>query len=271
MRNDVVRAVLVVLIPAAAAAQSSRDDGIRAFVAGDHTRAASILGPLAEDRQAPDSVAAFLMALLYEQGRGVGRDPFRACGLYLKAAATPGPFTEQAAELGRLKREESGPLANQFCKADARWRTPEPAAFVLGAEHTVDIMADRIVVRHRGEETRTMTGTLPDAIPLPTRYTPIDVTQPVRARRHFLHTLSWWRDTPGSWALGWMLSEVVGAQFVIVTGDRSLMSTTAAEPPANIDLGTLAAVRVSETGEAEWVITRSVNPQSAVIPWRGPK
>ena len=270
MRTRLCSALLALLIPAVAAAQSAKDEGIRAFIAGDYARAARLLGPLADDPQAPDSVAAFLMATLYEEGREVGRNTFRACGLYLKAAATAGPFTEQAAQLVRLMREQWPPAAADMCKPNARWRTPEPATFVLGADHTVEISSDRIVTRYRGEEKRVMTGMMPDAIPLPTRYTPLDVTQPVRVRRHFLETCIWWRDTPSSWALGCMLNEIVGADFLPVPGEKSLISSTAVEPPS-VDPASLARLRVNENGEAEWVISGSINPRSTVIPWRGPK
>lgn len=271
MRKRLCSALLALLIPATAAAQSQRDDGIRAFIAGDYARAARLLGPLADNADAPDSVAAFLMAMLYEQGRDVGRNGFRACGLYLKAAATPGPFTEQAVQLVRLMREEWGSAGAEFCKANAQWRTSHPATFVLGADHSVEIMSDRMVVRYRGEEKRVMTGMMPDVIPLPTRYTPVDVTQPVRARRHFLEACMWWRDTSASWALGCVPYEIVGVDLLPTPGEKSLMSITAAEPPASVDLAALARVRVNEHGEAEWVIGGSTNPRTAALPWRGPK
>ena len=113
------------------------------------------------------------------------------------------------------------------------------------------------------------TGTIADAIPLPMQHAAFDVTQPAAARRHFLHSLKWWPDTPGSWALGWTLIEVVGAQFFVVTGDPRLMATTAAEPPAAIDLASVAALRVTDEGDVEWVISRSINPRSGIVPRRG--
>jgi hypothetical protein len=262
--------LLALAIPVAAAAQSSREDGIRAFVAGEYARAAQVLGPLAEDPKAPDSVAAFLMAMLYESGRGVGRNYFRACALYLKSAAAPGPFTEQAAQLGQSMRDETAPRGAEFCNPGARWHTPPSAKFVLGSDHSVEFTSDRILVRYNGEEKQTMTGMLPDMIPLPVRYSPVDVTQPARARRHFVQWFAWWRDTPASWALGWTLSEVVGADYVPVTGEKGLLSSDDAEPPA-VDVATLVRVRVSNTGEAEWAITGGVNPRSGIIQWRGPK
>jgi len=270
MRSGLCCVLIALLIPSVAAAQNAREDGIRAAVAGDYARAARILGPLAETPKTPDSVAAFLMAMLYESGRGVGRNPFHACALYLKAAAAPGPFTEQAAYLGQLMRDESGPRGAEFCNPDARWHTMPAARFDLGADHSIEFTSDQIVIRYRGEEKRTMTGTLPDMMPLPIRYSPVDVLQPARTRRHFVQWFAWWRDTPTSWALGWTLSEVVGAEYVPVTGDKGLLSSAATEPPS-LDVATLVRVRVSDAGEAEWVIASGANPRSAVIPWRGPK
>jgi len=270
MRSGVFRIVLALLIPATAAAQSAREDGIRAFAAGDYRRAAQFLGPIADDPDTTDNVAAFLMAMLYESGKGVGRNPLHACGLYLKAAGAPGPFADQAGQLGQMMRNESGPRGAEFCNPRGRWRTQPPARFTLGADHSVEFTADQVVVRYQGEEKRTMTGMLPDMIPLPPQYAPVDVPKPGSVRRHFVHWLGWWRDTPASWALGWTLHEIAGAEFIPVTGDKNVLSSNAAEPPS-VDVATLVRVRVSETGEVEWVITSAANPRSGVIPWRGPK
>jgi hypothetical protein len=266
MRVRLFILLIALSIPVAAAAQPEREDGIRAFGNGDYARAAQILGPIADDPQTPDSVAAFLMAMLYESGRGVGRNPFHACALYLKAAASPGPLADQAGRLGQLMREESGPRASEFCDPRARWRTTPPARFVLGADHSVEVTADQIVVRYAGQEKRTMTGTLPNMIPLPSQYTPLDVPKPGPTRRHFVQWFAWWRDTPSSWALGWTLNEVVGADFIPVTGEKRVMSSDAADPPP-VDLSTLVRIRVSDAGEAEWVITGGSNARSGVIPW----
>ena len=105
-------------------------------------------------------------------------------------------------------------------------------------------------------------------------YTPIDVTQPVAARRHFLEWFIWVPDAPRdakTWSLGWVLIEVVGKDVITITGERSLATVTAARPPASIDLASLARVRVSASGEAEWVIAGSTNPRSAVVPWKDPR
>ena len=263
--------VAFLFVPRTAAPQTPQADGIRAFVSGDYGRAAQILGPLAEDPQKPDQVAQFLMALLYDTGRGVGRNGFRACGLFLRAAATPGPFTDQAVQLARLLRDESGPMADQMCRGDARWRTTPPMTLTLAPDHFIDISDSSVVVRYRGEERRVMGSGLPDSIQLPVIHTPLDVLRPQRARRHFLQTFIWWRDSSSSWALGWILSEVSGLEFVPVTGDRQLMSVTSPEPPSTVNLESLARVRVTEHGEVEWVISAGTNPRSAIIPPRGPK
>jgi hypothetical protein len=266
-RRCVHRVVIVALLasaaPAFVTAQTPREDAIRAFMVGDHERAIRLLGPLADDPRSADGVAAFLLATLYE--RKGGSNTFRACGLFLKAAALPGPFSDQAAQIARSMREELG-RAVEFCRPEARWRELPRATFVLGTDHSIEYTEDGIVIRYRGEEKRTMTGTLPDAVPLTPAYTPVDVTAPARARRHFIQSFTWWRDTATTWALGWSLVEVVGTEMAHVTGERRVIASAAPDPPT-IDLSTLARVRVSNSGEAEWTIG-GLSPRSAVIPWK---
>ena len=112
--------LLLLLLSSPAVAQASRDDGVRAFAAGDYPRAAAILRPLAEDADPPDHAAAFLVALLYASGRGVSGNPIAACGLFAAAAATPGPFAEPAAQLGAALHEETPRIA-EFCAGNA-WK-----------------------------------------------------------------------------------------------------------------------------------------------------
>jgi len=247
-----------------------RDDGLTAFATGDYANAARILGPLADDSEHPDAVAAFLLATMYESGRGVERNLMRACGLFLKAASAGGPFGDQAVQLSRSLREELG-RASEFCSADAKWRPLPQASFTLGVEHTVTFGSDAILVRYRGQEGRMGIGALPDSLTLPPIYIPLDVTRPQRGRRHFMQSFTWWRAAGSEWKLGWMLSEVVAAEILPVTGNPNLMTSEAAQPPDVIDFTALVRVRLSNDGEAEWAILGGPNPRSETVPWREPR
>ena len=249
---------------------SARDDGLTAFATGDYAKAVRILGPLADDTQHPDAVAAFLMATMLENGLGGERNMIRACGLFMKAASAGGPLGEQAVNLSRSLRDELG-RASEFCSADAKWHPLPQASFTLGDEHTVTFGADAIVVRYRGQEGRLRIGGLPGSLTLPPIHTALDVTKPQRGRRHFLHSFTWWRPAGSDWKLGWTLMEVVGAEIVPVTGDPSLMTSAAAQPPEVADFKSLAGVRLSSDGEAEWMILSGPNPRAQVIPWREPR
>jgi hypothetical protein len=97
-------------------------------------------------------------------------------------------------------------------------------------------------------------GGLPGSITLPPIYTPLDVTQPQRARRHFMQTFTWWRMGGSDWKLGWMLTEIVAAEIVTVTGNPSLMTSAAAQPPEVVDFSALVRIRLTTDGEAEWEV-----------------
>ena len=108
MRVCPILLLAAVLVSSTAVAQETRDDGLRALLLGDYLRAAQILGPLAEDPRSPDHAAQFMVAMLYDSGRGVRRNTFYACRLFMAAAANPGPFAEQASQLARRIRDETG-------------------------------------------------------------------------------------------------------------------------------------------------------------------
>ena len=267
--------VLAVAVPHAAAAQPhpspSREQAIRMLVAGDHQGAAKVLEPLAQDSSKPDPAAQFLLAILYDTGEGVPRNAMRACGLYRQAGSATSPFMQQAAELGRMLHEDS-PIPGQMC-SPGPWHDLPEATVTLGAGHTVQFTANTIVVRYRDREQRVGTGTLPGAIPLPIIHTPLDVTQPVRERRHFLQSFIWVPDNavaPSSWTLGWILNEIAGAEFVPITGERSLLTVTAERPPSAVDLLRLATVRVGASGQPEWIIPAGggENVRTAAVPRR---
>ena len=272
MRQCLFAAVFV-FVPGVAAAQAPLDAGMRKLVAGDYQAAAQLLEPLAENPVKPDPAAQFLMAVLYETGRGVARDTMRACGLFLQAAASDSPFAQQAAVLGGRLKSEFGPMAAQLCASGPRHEMP-PALFTLGPDHSVQYTSNSIIVRYHGAEQRVGTGMLPGVIPLPIVHTPLDVTRPVQERRHFLQSFLWSPDSPSapaSWTLGWILAEVVGGDYVNITGERNVFAVRGAKPPADFTLSSAARVFVDANGEAAWVIAGGANPRSAVVPRREPR
>lgn len=269
MRRSLQVCALVLLAPGTVAAQASRDDAIRMVLAGDYQRAEQALRLLAEDPAKPDPSAQFFLAMLYDTGAGVPRMVMRACGLYRQAAGANGPFTHTAAELGRMLHEDS-PVPEQMCSAGPWHELPE-ALFTLGVNHTVQFTRNSLVLRHEGTEKRVMTGTLPGVITLPPVYTPLDVTHPVRERRHFLQGFVWSPDhpsAPASWTLIWGLTEVVGVEYVHVTVERNLLTVGGARPPADVNLASFARVQVGASGEAEWVVGSGANARSGIVPRR---
>jgi hypothetical protein len=274
MRRCSLFVAALVLIPSFSRAQTPREDGIRALMRGDYQAAARILRPLADNTAQSDPFAQFLMAILYDTGQGVERNLFRACGLFLDAAKPANPLMQQSSQLSKVMLEQFGPAGSQFCVSGATWPDRPPTTFTLGPNHSVVLAETSITVAYNGTESRTMTGGLPGMVPRPIRYTPLDVTRPVPARRHFIQFFIWVPDVPGkpsSWSLGWSLSEVVGGQYVPITGERSLVIVIGAEPPATVDEVSLAQVRVNANGEAEWVIAGSSNPRSGIVPWKEPR
>ena len=263
--------VFLLLVPGTSNAQPSRDEAIRLLLNGDYQRAAQALRPLAEDSTKPDPAAQFLLAILYDTGQGVPRNVPRACGLYRQVARMDGPFAGTSEVLGRMLHEDS-PVPEQMCSTGP-WHDLPEASFTLGPGHTVQYTSNTIVLRHKDAERRVVTGNLPGIVPLPVVYTPLDVTHPIRERRHFLQSFFWSPDNPAaptSWELIWGLSEVVGAEFVHVTFARNVVNMPGPKPPSALDLTSLARVHIGASGEVEWVTT-GPNGRSAIVPRQEPR
>ena len=272
MRRWVPVCTLLLLVPCVASAQSSRDEAIRKIVAGDYQGAAQLLRPLTEDPQKADPAALFLMAILYDFGQGVPRNVMAACGLYRQAAAAGGPFGETAATLDRMLREDS-PVPEHLC-ATGPWHDVPDVSFTLGPDHTVQYSRNSIFIRYQGTEQKIVTGMLAGMIPLAPVYTPLDATQPIRERRHFLQGFYWSPDDPvrpSSWTLSWTVTEVVGTQFVHVTAERNVATAAGPKPPDLSSLGMLMRVHVGATGEPEWIIGNGPNARRGIVPRREPR
>jgi TPR repeat protein len=267
-------AAALVLLPVLAQAQTARDDAIAALARGEYETAARLLRPLADNAAQPDPAAQFLLAILYDTGRGVGRNMSRACGLFLDAVRSANPLMQHASRLSNVALEEFGPAASMLCVRGAVWPEHPPTVLTLGPNHSVTITDSGTTVVYNGTEHRTTGGLLPGMVAVPARHTPLDVSSPVGARRHFIQSFFWSPDqaAPASqWTLGWMLSEAVGKDLVFVAAERSLATVGGARPPASFDFASVAQVRLNASGEAEWVVSGGTNPRSGIVPWKGPR
>jgi hypothetical protein len=267
MRAHFVRLAILLLLPTAASAQTAAD-GVKALVRGDYATAVRILRPLAEDSERPDPLVLFFMATLYQSGHGVARDEMRACGMYLKAAASPNPLAAQSTALARAIHMDH-PVMHEQCVAMSIgvWRVPAPAFFTLARDHWVRIDRSGFVVGYQGtEHTASLMGGV-GWVFLPTRYTALDVAVPAAGRRHFCEFFIWMPDRhedPHTWSLWWSVYEVVGAQTFSARTD-TIATITGARPPSSFAIDDLAHLGVNPAGEAEWVVLGAW-PRSGIIP-----
>jgi hypothetical protein len=260
------RAICVfTLLATPAAAQSTTEDGMRAMLRGDYPTALRILRPLADDPAHPDPAAQFFLGILTDTGH-TGTNT-RACALFLRAAGRPSPFAAQSAALAAVVRDQLGDGANFFCIADESWQGGPPLTFTLGPEHQV-IYTDRSIrLIYKDKEQSTNVLPSPNVVYLPVMYTPLAVTRPVRATRHFLQSFMWERNPaarPVSWKLYWTLSEVVDDQWIL-NASEVLSVVNGVTLPASDDVSNLARIRVNANGEAEFTITGGSAPRTEVI------
>jgi hypothetical protein len=264
-----VLVVIAALAPCGAGAQTTTADGIQALIRSDYATATRILRPLAEEAPQPDPLALFFMATLYHSGHGAALNQIRACGLYLRAAATPAsPLQVQSLALARVIHMDVPVIRDECTAASAgAWGDPPAALFTLGQNHWVRIDQEGFVVGYKGtQKTVPMTMGGPGWMFLPIRHTQLDVSRPVAVRRHFIEFFMWvpYVDQAG-WTLWWSAYEVVGADAVWARGDGIL---TAAHTPPSVAVGDVARIRVNADGEAEWVVL-GANPRSGLIPYTG--
>lgn len=263
---------VLMLLATPAAAQSTTEDGIRAVLRGDYQAAARILRPLAEDAVRPDPVARFFLAFLYDTGHGVQFDQLRACGLFLGAGTRPNPFAEQSSAIATLMQEQLGGAPSPLCVADEGWYGEPPQSFVLGPGHRIVFADTSITLEYGDKGWRTPLQMSPGAVFLPIQHTPLAVTRPIVARRHFFQWFGWIPNTavnPSSWSLQWILSEVVGDQLIPIASEASLVVVNGPTRPASYDVTNAVRLRVNASGEAEFTIVVGSSPRSEVIQWHG--
>jgi hypothetical protein len=270
MRTSVGLACVLTLLAMPAAAQSSTEDGIRAVLRGDYHAAVRILRPLAEDAARPDPVAQFFLAVLYDSGH-VGGSNARACGLFRRAAVMTNPFSAQSSQLAAALRDELGGGASRFCDPDESWQGGPAQSFALGPGHKIVFADTSIRVNYGDREQVVLLGPLPGGAPIQVHYTPLSVTRPTAARRHFFQWF-WTRKIEGgssSWALGWTLSEVVGERWIPITSEEGLAVANDPASPLLQETAKVAFVQLNATGEAEFVVTAGRSPRTEVIPHQG--
>ena len=251
--------------------QSGVADGLAALARGEHQRAVEILRPLAENDRGADPVAQFFMASMYEEGRGVPRDPLRACVLYHRAANFhEHPFGEEASHLMRALWQRQG---NEFfadCQLisnlgfDHRF---EPAIFELGPDHSIAWNLRGATVSYQGKTTNyPMTLASRGAAFLPLRYTSLPGDGASPRMRHFVEVFVWeGRDT--TWGLAWHLYEVSGSELTSIAHESPL-ATSPMRPPAAArnDVRQLVTLRTNANGHAEWAILEGPHARSEGIP-----
>lgn len=258
------------LLACSASAQSTTRDGVLAIARGDYDAAARILRPLAEEAPQPDPIAQFFMALLYGSGQGVEMDPIQACPLFLRAARSPNPFTNQALTLARALQNEAPTLA-PLCSAMSTddYRSLPSTSIALGPNHSVVVSPGGVTVNDNGSRKHTtiLAGGVGWTF-LPVRHLELAACRPPGAARHFLEFFMWSPDEAAdqpAWKLGWIVFEVVGAELLAVTSESNLLTSPSPPPPSALNVDRIAQVRCAENGEAEWaVLTAPV--RSAVIP-----
>lgn len=258
------------LMANAAAGQSNTEAGIRAVLRGDRRTAVRILQPLADDAAHPDPVAQFFLALAYES-KGPGGDNERACGLFLRAARQEGPFAELSAALAFFIRQRELGDAPMMCVADEHWQGGPPQSFVLGPDHRI-VFTDTSITVTNGDEDQRSFVVMPPGDALTVVYTPVDVTRPTIARRHFFQWVGWFPDSTSglsSWVLNWTLIEVVGDRWIQVAFEKSLQVAQGPTRPNSRDVSAFVHLRVTASGEAEYEITAGPSSRTEVIPWQG--
>jgi hypothetical protein len=272
MRSGTYAALASVwMLAAPAFAQSTTEDGIRATLHGDYKAAARILKPLADDFEHPDPVAQFFLAVLYEVGEGVRRDEGHACGLFLRSASREHPFAVQSAALATNLRNQYGDGASLICPAQETFRGGPPQTIRFGPEHQITFTDTSVVLVHGEQETRTLWKWPPEAIILPIRYTPVEVTKPLSATRQFLQLFQWLPDdsrNPSSWTLTWGLLEVQGDQWLMPAWEKDAAVVDGSARPDARDVGSFVRVRVNANGEAEFSILSGPRARTEVIPWK---
>ena len=101
---------------------------------------------------------------------------------------------------------------------------------------------------------------------LPLRFTPLDSGPSRSIRRHFVEISMW---APGrdrdSRMLKWMLCEIVRDAVVGITTEQLATAIGPRPPRAAVDINRLARVRVTDSGDVEWLLVNATPPRRRII------
>jgi hypothetical protein len=262
---------------AAPHAETPTAQGVAAFVRGDYERAAAILKPLAERTTLPgDAIAQFFMAAMYNDGRGVASDSMRACALYLRAGGPippPGPstvFAKTASMMPFLLQQSMDKERFAECELTSRIGFEhrfEPVTFVLEPDQWIAFTLTGVTITYQGKETHARGLASAGMVFLPIRHTALEVGPTRSTRRHFIEVATWKPARNAQWQLLWRLFEVQRDTLVSLANE-TVFTISASSPPAPdaFELGTMAELRVTNAGEAEWVLRGNTAERSDVIP-----
>src|SRR5262249_41880118 len=104
---------------------------------------------------------------------------------------------------------------------------------------------------------------------LPTRLSVLETRTPAPLRRYFVEFFIWVPVSPfaigDEWTLVWSVYEVAGSSVTPVnTLPTALATATGKAPPASFGIEDRAGLRVSASGEPEWVVSGDA-PRSGLI------
>jgi hypothetical protein len=256
---------MIATIVTGAAGQTTTADGVAALARGDYQQAVEILKPIAEHWRSTDRAAQFLMAGLYEVGRGVPVDPLRACALYMRASSDyDNPFGRLASSLAAVSIGR-GAEFNEECQLLANVGFDsgfEPATFDLGPGHFVQWTLAAATVTFEGKTKRApLPFTFWGARFLPVQYTELVTGSTRSEKRHFIEMFVWHPAPPAGtgWDLRWYVYEVVRDQIIqIEASDPPLLKRDGDAPPSRepFNVRDYAVVRVNDEGDAELVVLK---------------
>jgi hypothetical protein len=234
-------------------------EGAAAFVRGDYSSAADLLGTVVAAFPPGDRLAEFILGMMYENGLGVGTDHVRACALYLRSWSSGShPITQRFFEIMRPIQQSLSPDEFRRCDLlalvgfDHRF---EQAVFNLGPAHWVSVDLDAATVGHNGAEKRTEFGlNMPGSRFLPVQHTTLRTQRTSSERRDFIE-LFWWTPNPTrtTWMLSWRLDEVVADELKLVAIEE-IARVDAPSPPDSFDVRAVVRLRTNEYGHAEWTL-----------------
>ena len=268
-----VAAVLTASIDQAAA-QTGTAEGVVALARGDYQQAADILKPIAEGWGAPDPMAQFFMATMYETGQGVPQNLLRACALYQRASGpSDNPFSAQAMKLHKALFRAHGVEWFQDCQIlgtvgfDHRF---EPVNLTLTPGHSIawDLKGATITYQGKSKHVPMPLGTR-GTVFFPVRQTDLASGDPGTPYRYFNEVFLWRpSEDRRSWDLEWHLFEVVRDQLIridVTSGPVARLQF--AEPPdwRFFDVRAYVDVRRAPDGRAEWVVLQGPRAGRGII------